>query len=154
VAARAERRRVDALGRAQRKSQLHVQLWVNRRQPELSEAVLKELGAFPDFPDDARLRWVSSLEEDRFREYYARAYLRALGREDLWSDLRAWWPRRGPQWDALAVVEARWPRHWPGPGRSEVLPARAIQPRERREARESSHYRRMPSRHTQMAQRR
>lgn len=94
--------RVDAKGYANRGSQLQMQIYVNRREPELSAAVL---AAFPDLAKGgARLQWTSPLEGEKFAEYRDAAFLRAIEREDLVGALADFWPARGPVWDGLAVI--------------------------------------------------
>jgi len=95
--------RVDDLGRAYAGSRLQIQTYVNRRSEELSQRVLDALPSLASM--DARLRWVSPLEGEKFAEYRDRDFLRAIGLEHLDSALVEFWPRRGPSWDALAVVE-------------------------------------------------
>lgn len=95
--------RVDDLGRAYAGSQLQIQIYVTRRSEELSQRVLDALPSLAS--SNARLRWVSPLESEKFAEYYDRAFLSALGFEHLDDALVEFWPRRGPHWDALAVVE-------------------------------------------------
>ena len=51
------------------------------------------------------LRWVSPLADDGYAEYRDAAFLDRLGLGRLSPDLAAFWPRRGPQWDGLAVFE-------------------------------------------------
>ncbi|MBA2535931.1 MAG: hypothetical protein H0V20_00665 [Actinobacteria bacterium] len=90
-------------GRARRGSRLQVQIYVNRHPEELSEAVL---GAFPELSDrGGRIRWTAPLEAENFREPRDRDFLHAIGYERLAQELAAFWPVRGPVWDALAVVE-------------------------------------------------
>jgi hypothetical protein len=96
-------RRVDNLGRAYAGSQLQIQLWVNRRSTELTQAVLAALPSLASLK--SRIRWVSPLEGARFAEYQDRDFLRAAALERCASELRRFWPRGGPVWDALAAVE-------------------------------------------------
>ena len=96
-------RRVDSLGRAYAGSQLHIQLWVNRRSMELTQAVLAALPSLA--PLDPKVRWVSPLEGAGFAEYQDRDFLRAVGLEPCAPELSRFWPRGGPVWDALATVE-------------------------------------------------
>ena len=95
--------RVDELGRARAGSQLQIQIYVNRQSEGLTREVFERL------PDLAllhpRLNWVSPLEKDRFSEYQDTAFLKACGLEHLSDELKAFWPRRGPVWDALASIE-------------------------------------------------
>lgn len=96
--------RLDALGRAFAGSQLQVQIYPNRRQQELSDAVL---GAIPALAlGRASLVWVSPREELGFSEYRDEDFLRVLGLSHLAARLAEFWPRRGPVWDALAVAES------------------------------------------------
>jgi hypothetical protein len=95
--------RKDEARRAKRGSQLQTQIYVNRRRGELDKAVL---GALPDLAEQAvELRWVSPLEADGFREYQDTAFLRAVGLEELATELTRFWPTGGPVWDGLAIAE-------------------------------------------------
>lgn len=96
--------RVDERGRAYAGSQLQIQIYVNRRQEELSRAVQDELPSLAALKP--RLRWGSPLESERFIEYQDLAFLRAVGLDRLRKELGLFWPKGGPHWDALAVVEA------------------------------------------------
>lgn len=49
-----------------------------------------------------RLTFLSPLESDDFAEYRDARLLDLIGRGDLEPARRAFWPRRGPQWDAAA----------------------------------------------------
>lgn len=95
--------RVDDDGRAYAGSQLQIQICANRRSEELSQKVIQGL---PDLGSlHPRLNWVSPLEKDRFAEYQDAAFLKACGLEYLSAELKAFWPRGGPVWDALASIE-------------------------------------------------
>jgi hypothetical protein len=104
--------RVDDSGRAYAGSQLQIQIYVNRRLDELSRHVLRALPSVAS--RGAHIRWVSPLESDRFTEYQDQAFLRAVGLEHLAVALRTFWPRGGPVWDALAVVETARTPGWRG----------------------------------------
>ena len=95
--------RVDDLGRAYAGSQLQLQIWVNRQPDELSRRVVDALPSLASL--NPRLRWVSPLETEKFVEYQDHAFLRALELESLDPQLKRFWPRGGPVWDALAAVE-------------------------------------------------
>jgi len=95
--------RVDDVGRAYAGSQLQIQIYVNRRSEELSQKVIQGL---PDLASlHPRLNWVSPLEKYRFAEYQDTAFLKACGLEHFSAELKAFWPYRGPVWDALASIE-------------------------------------------------
>lgn len=53
----------------------------------------------------ARIEWLSPLRRDAFAEYRDEAFLEILGLSRLSGQLRAFWPKRGPQWDALGMTE-------------------------------------------------
>ena len=95
--------RVDSCGRAYAGSQLQIQIYANRRQEELSQGILEALPLLASL--NPRLRWVSPLEKEKFAEYKDRKFLKAIGYEHVAGKLRAFWPLRGPNWDALAAVE-------------------------------------------------
>jgi hypothetical protein len=70
--------RTDELGRAFKKSQLQIQLYVNRRQSQLTAAVLNALPCLADL--HPQLTWVSPLEAERFAERRDTAFIRAIER--------------------------------------------------------------------------
>jgi hypothetical protein len=94
--------RVDEKGRAYAGSQRQIQTWVNERTDELSRRVQAAIGLTEP---GVRLSWVSPLSKDRYVEYQDLAFLWALGMEQYAEELSRFWPRGGPVWDALAVVE-------------------------------------------------
>jgi hypothetical protein len=97
------KRRVDKYGRAEKGSQLQIQIYVNRRRDELDRAALRALPSLAIW--SPRLRWVSPLEDHLFKEYYDKEFLTSVGLGALAPLLRRFWPARGPHWDALAVIE-------------------------------------------------
>ena len=69
------------------------------RAPQLMNKSLQEVGAI-DSGDE--VDWRSPLAEDGFREYRDGEALRRLGIDILpGRNLSAFWPKRGPVWDAL-----------------------------------------------------
>jgi hypothetical protein len=70
-------------------------------RPELFDTELQRAGAIKR---DERVKWVSPRADDDWAEYRDAAFLERLGRGDLASDLREFWPARGPQWDALGTA--------------------------------------------------
>lgn len=56
-------------------------------------------------PKAGRIEWRSPLRDDQYAEYRDAAFLRQLGLEYLANDLALFWPRGGPQWDALALTD-------------------------------------------------
>lgn len=79
--------------------------WIQRavaeRWPELSEPMYAKVGS------TAKIEWLSPLAEDQFAEYRDGAFLSRLGLGQLAGSLGEFWPERGPQWDALAIVHSR-----------------------------------------------
>lgn len=98
----AQANRTDEIGRAFKGSQLQIQIYVNRRQQELNEAIVQ---AHPTLAElNPEFRWVSPLESCQCEEYRDEAFLSALGLERFLPDLKVFWPPRGPVWDGLACL--------------------------------------------------
>lgn len=95
-------KRTDDKGRAFAGSQMHLQVWVNRRQSRISSEILRALGITDP---DAHVEWLSPVETDGFSEYKDAAFLGAMGLSDHVGALRAFWPSGGPVWDGLARVK-------------------------------------------------
>jgi hypothetical protein len=56
-------------------------------------------------PDIERGRWVSPCRDDQWAEYRDETFLKRLGvAERIKCPLREFWPRGGPQWDALGIA--------------------------------------------------
>jgi len=49
--------------------------------------------------------WKSPLVTDDYAEYRDDDFLKVLGLDPLQTELASFWPRRGPQWDALALSD-------------------------------------------------
>jgi hypothetical protein len=79
--------------RAKRGSQRWVQEFVNNAPGVLDLAI--GLGG---------IRWVSPRSDDGFAEYRDEAFLARLGVELRRRPLGTFWPRLGPQWDALGIA--------------------------------------------------
>ncbi len=77
-------------------------LWIQRavaeRWHDLETPIMARLGI------DTKIDWRSPLAEDGFAEYRHSAFLQRLGLERLSVELKAFWPRRGPHWDALGLT--------------------------------------------------
>ena len=96
--------RVDRFGWAYAGSQLQVQIYVNCRSEEITHAVLDAIQLSASI--DTSIRWVSSLKSEKFSEYKDLAFLSAVGLDTNDSALKEFWPRGGPVWDALGVIES------------------------------------------------
>jgi hypothetical protein len=93
----------DIQGRARRGSQRQLQDYVNDRPDELSQAILDQLPARVR-EWRAKIRWVSPLARDAYREYRDADFLRAVGLGDYVKELAEFWPSMGPSWDALGLI--------------------------------------------------
>ena len=51
------------------------------------------------------INWRSPLRSDEFAEYRDASFLNRIGCQSLVDQLSAFWPSRGPQWDALGVFD-------------------------------------------------
>ena len=54
---------------------------------------------------EGQIAWLSPKREDDFAEYKDSEFLRLVGCGNLASALAEFWPKRGPQWDALARTD-------------------------------------------------
>lgn len=75
--------------------------WIQRlieHYPEQLALTLREAGVLGD---DTGVTWLSPREADDWAEYRDANFLRRLDLGDHAEALRAFWPRNGPQWDAL-----------------------------------------------------
>lgn len=79
-------------------------MWIQRaigeRWPELDQPILARLSTA------TRIEWRSPLSSDDYAEYRDADFLKLLGLERLVGPLGTFWPRRGPQWDALGLSDA------------------------------------------------
>ncbi len=73
-----------------------IQRFVNERPADLDSLVLPHLNGA------SSIDWLSPRSDDGFAEYRDAAFLDRLGETDLSAALSGFWPKRGPQWDALA----------------------------------------------------
>ena len=75
----------------------HIQRLVND-SPGLLEGEINHI-----LPTDRRgpIEWVSPLAGENYAEYRDDDFLRVLGLSSHASELTQFWPKRGPQWDAL-----------------------------------------------------
>jgi hypothetical protein len=95
--------RVDARGHALAGSQKWIQYFVDWQQKALTDSVLAAVPSLREF--NGVLEWVSPLEDDKFREYRDEDFLTLVGAAEHIAQLRSFWPRGGPCWDALAKAQ-------------------------------------------------
>jgi predicted DNA binding CopG/RHH family protein len=89
--------------RASKGSQWQVQTYINWRAGDLQSAIENEVEDLRG----AEFEWVSPLTEHGFREFRDADFLSRVGLEQHARALRAFWPVRGPVWDALAIVQTK-----------------------------------------------
>jgi hypothetical protein len=80
--------------------------WIQRlvdRHPAALDETLGKAGAL--LPEH-HLKWLSPLRADNWAEYRDAQFLSKVGQAHLSEELKAFWPPRGPQWDALATDES------------------------------------------------
>jgi len=82
-----------------------IQLLINRHADLLSDKIREQA---PDLQGEA-ITWLSPLESDEFAEYRDGSFLARLGLQALSVELAEFWPRLGPQWDALGMTSQGYP---------------------------------------------
>jgi len=83
----------------QRGSLKWIQRAVAEQWPTLEQPLLHKSGA-------AHVTWLSPLKSDSFAEYRDASFLRLLDLNHLVPELAGFWPKRGPQWDALGKLDS------------------------------------------------
>jgi hypothetical protein len=81
--------------KAARGSQRWIQYFVNEKPDILN----KNIGL-------GNIKWLSPLESDEFAEYRDNGFLDLLGISLKKKQLSDFWPKGGPQWDALGISES------------------------------------------------
>jgi hypothetical protein len=51
-----------------------------------------------------KIEWVSPRQNDEFAEYRDAAFLKQINLQELTGKLQAFWPTKGPQWDAFGMT--------------------------------------------------
>jgi hypothetical protein len=85
--------------KAEHGSQKWLQLAVNDPPNLLDGLLLRHL------PGATTINWKSPLDGDEFAEYRDGAFLTRIKADEAAPALKAFWPARGPQWDALAITD-------------------------------------------------
>lgn len=52
-----------------------------------------------------KIKWLSPLKNDGYAEYRDSSFIKLVGLDPIEIQLEKFWPKRGPQWDALGVTE-------------------------------------------------
>jgi len=78
-------------------SQKWIQKLINEKHQLLDSQIKEKL----KIPDEEKIKWLSPLKSDEYAEYRDQAFLELLGARLETLPLESFWPKRGPQWDAL-----------------------------------------------------
>ena len=82
-----------------------IQVLVNDYPSELNREINEFLNRDLDLPID----WLSPRENDQWAEYRDEAFMDILGIKSTKIKLNGFWPKGGPQWDALGRASAEGP---------------------------------------------
>jgi hypothetical protein len=85
-----------------RGSQKWIQLAVNDHAAFMDRAIREALG----LNESETITWLSPLREDAYAEYRDNSFLERLNLRLPTRSLKDFWPRRGPQWDALGRTDS------------------------------------------------
>jgi len=77
--------------------------WIQRYVNQ--DAAVLDAEIIPKLDGAKSILWKSPLTSDQFAEYRDNNFLNVLELSHLSDRLEAFWPRRGPQWDALAKTD-------------------------------------------------
>lgn len=79
-----------------------VQLLINQHQSLINSNIQSH---FKELKSE-QIIWKSPLSNDDYAEYSDNDFIKKIGLDINEIDLKSFWPRRGPQWDALAVTSS------------------------------------------------
>lgn len=82
--------------------------WIQRLVDDHPSLVRRKLVGALRLKSGDHIRWVSPVEPD-FTEFRDADFLGAIRQSELAGQLRDFWPRNGPQWDALGLLGDRTP---------------------------------------------
>ncbi|WP_085814105.1 hypothetical protein [Geoanaerobacter pelophilus] len=80
--------------------------WTQRLVEKHPSALDDQLHSAGVLSASNQLTWLSPLRSDQWAEYRDSRFLQTINQEHLIKKLKTFWPRRGPQWDALANDES------------------------------------------------
>ena len=89
--------RVPQLKENPKGSQKWVQKIINFCPSRLNRLIQQEIASL----SGREIQWTSPLEQDKFAEYRDAAFLENLDLQEFTEKLEKFWPKMGPQWDAL-----------------------------------------------------
>jgi len=87
------------MGRGDKGSMKWIQILINDRSDIINSRIRSKF----DIPQNIAIQWLSPLKEEDYAEYRDEAFLTALGLmpQSMKVKLNDFWPKGGPQWDAL-----------------------------------------------------
>jgi hypothetical protein len=88
---------------AKKGSQKWIQKLVNEKPELLNLQIRRNL----KFSEDENIQWLSPLKSDRYAEYRDQAFINLLDVELKQTPLAQFWPKGGPQWDALGKSSSK-----------------------------------------------
>lgn len=83
--------------RAKRGSQKWIQDIINAYPEVLNARIREKIASL----SSRKICWISPLEQDDFAEYRDTEFIKKLELSELSQKLNKFWPKNGPQWDAL-----------------------------------------------------
>lgn len=78
-----------------------IQLLVNKNAGLIDHHITT---AFADLTNDNKINWQSPLTDKKYAEYRDNDFIDKIGLDRQEIKLHEFWPKRGPQWDALATT--------------------------------------------------
>jgi len=82
--------------------------WIQRLINCRPEIINREISRSLRLKVNDTIEWVSPRRPD-YKEYRDADFLKAIGHSDCAAALKKFWPRNGPQWDALGTVSSGTP---------------------------------------------
>lgn len=77
--------------------------WIQRLINDEPHLLNKQISRQLSLPSEADMRWISPIKPN-FTEYRDADFLKAIHHPEVIERLKAFWPKNGPQWDALGVT--------------------------------------------------
>ena len=79
--------------------------WIQHVINEYPELLNSHIQSYLDDKEDLAIEWLSPRADVEYAEYRDQAFLDLLGIRLQKKKLKDFWPNRGPQWDALGIIE-------------------------------------------------
>ena len=79
--------------------------WIQHVVNDCPDVLNKPINNFIDTDKGQSMKWLSPKADDDYSEYRDQAFLDLLGNKLPKTKLKDFWPKQGPQWDALGRIE-------------------------------------------------